>query len=64
MSVRLMEEIGDGARAPQRRIAAEENNCFISRKFAQGVFEPSFSEMEQYRVKPPLSSADSIFDLL
>ena len=64
MSVRLMEEIGDGARAPQRRIAAEENSCFISRKFAQGVFEPSFSEMEQYRVKAPLSSADSVFDLL
>ena len=64
MSVRLMEEIGDGARAPERRIAAEDNSCYISRKFAQGVFEPSFSDMEQYRVKAPLSSADGVFDLL
>ena len=64
MSVRLMEEVGDGARAPQRRLAAEEKSCFICRKFAQGVFEPSFSDVEQYRAEAPLPSADGIFDLL
>jgi hypothetical protein len=47
MSVRLMEEIGDGQHAPERRIAAEQNSCFIARKFALGVFEPSFSEADQ-----------------
>ena len=64
MSIRLMEEVGDGQHAPERRIASEPNSCFIARKFAQGTFEPSFSEVDQYWVKAPLSSADSIFDLL
>ena len=64
MSVRLMEEIGGGERAPQIRNNAAENSCFISRKFAQGVFVPSFSGVDQYRIQAPLSSADSIFDLL